>query len=100
MIIEGRLVCFDLHNERIREVNFPENCNLACSILEVYGESIAFIKTSDEHLAKWELKFCDLTYAFTWEKKVIVELHPDFNLYPVGFTTNGTYLLRDYDYFI
>lgn len=24
---KGRLVCFDLHNEKIREVNFPKNCN-------------------------------------------------------------------------
>lgn len=94
---DGMLVCFDLHHDKIREVQFPNKFHPQSHSfsVEAWGESIALIEYSDQNqnLTKWVLRNCAARSTSTWEKKVSIKLEAD--MYPLGITQHGKYLLRD-----
>lgn len=98
---EGRLVCLICTMRGLEKSNFQNVffLNLGCLKLEAYGESIALVETTLEHLVKWKLKNCGATKTPTWEKKVIIEFPSGVYLHLTGFTIDGTYLLKRFNYF-
>ncbi|KAL8156155.1 hypothetical protein AgCh_001309 [Apium graveolens] len=99
----GAIICFDLHDERFREVKFPENFypirgQITQSFtIEACGETIALMEISDDgHLVKWVLKNGVLTNTFTWEKVSSIGLQAAAdNIFPIGFTYDGKYVVKN-----
>lgn len=102
-IYSSGIVCFDLHDERIREVKFPEKFDpiwwpvIYSFTMEACGESIALMEIShDGHLVKWVLRNCGRNKSLTWEKESSIGLQTAaHNIDPIGFTYDGKYLVRN-----
>ena len=96
------IVCFDLNDEMIREIRFPEKFSPAwwpwtCDsfTLEECGESVALMEIrGDGHLVKWGLRSCGGAESL-WEKECTIALEADpRQIHLIGLKYNGEYILR------
>ncbi|KAL1801958.1 hypothetical protein ACET3Z_030605 [Daucus carota] len=96
------IVCFDLDDELIREIKFPEKFSPVWRprtyysfTLEECGESVALMEISgDGHLVKWGLRSCGGAES-SWEKECTIALKADpYNIGATGLTYNSEYIVR------
>ncbi|KAL8131421.1 hypothetical protein AgCh_007381 [Apium graveolens] len=96
---DSKIICFDLHHERSREVQFPDKFDSSTRrrySVEACGESIALVEIREYDLIMWVLRNCAASNSSIWERMVTIELET-IPTYPRGFTKHGKYLLSYYD---